>query len=112
MTTILTSKDIGKTFLLILPPGWILIGTLLEVVNGSHVTLKDGVYLEGVKSDSSLALTTASTRKRQEDIAGNRHPLRDGHRVAMGYIGQAVECVLDVQPWARIEAAKAIKGAR
>lgn len=108
---IINADDIGTTFLFVLPPGWILAGTVAAVTD-THVVLKDAAYIENVAKESAFSAAFAGDAKGQKEIVSAAHPVPDRHRVALAYIGQAVPMAATAKVWSRQHAAATIRGAR
>lgn len=104
--------EIGKTYVVFIPPGWLLAGTV-ESLTDTHVVLKDAAYLESAGEGSILGGVALATNPQQQQAACRQAwPLPDGLILSREAILIASPCARDVKPLARAEAAKTIKGAR
>ena len=89
---------VGSHVLVHVPPGWMLAGTVREVL-GERLVLTDCVYLEACASGTAMTqLCTATSAKAQRAIVSRSWPMPDGTLVMPLIV---MPMVRDVRPLAR-----------
>lgn len=107
--------NLGTSYLLHLPPGWELVGTLVAIhrdASGDPATLEfdDCAYVESV-SQSVHRIAAAQTPREMVNAVSTHHPVPDSLLVAAHLVTHATPCVLPSRILARGEEADAIRGA-
>lgn len=102
----------GETYVINVPPSWILAGTAMEVTD-THMILKDSVYIESI-GDGHSALGSVPRAKSAAELkaaAIRSYPIPDGMAVRLDAILISVPCARDMTPLSRAGEAEAIKKA-
>jgi hypothetical protein len=103
----------GETWLIFVPPSWLLAGTI-DRVEDDEIVFSDSVYLQSVASGhcSFTELPSARTRAEIEKIVSSSWPIRPGMRVRREGILIAVPCATDLSCLTRADVARVIGGVR
>lgn len=107
-----TGLESGKHVMLVLPPSWIIGGTV-RAVEGDRVILDDAVYVESMATGGTYGLAAlASTAAARAKIVSGASPIPDGTSFLVGALLQILPCQVSWKHEARKREADAIKAAR
>jgi hypothetical protein len=103
----------GETWLIFIPPSWLLAGTI-ERVEKDVIVFSDAVYLESVASGhcSFSELPAARGKTEAERIVSRTWPVRPGMQVRREGILIAIPCESDLSCLTRSDVARVIGGTR
>lgn len=103
---------VGKTYVLFIPPSWLIGGTVSQIENGIAY-LKDVVYLESVASGHSTvgSFCKEANPKNLTKIITSFHPMPDEVEVRLDGVLMAVPAACSFATLARRDEAEAIRKA-
>lgn len=107
-----TGYEVGRTYVMNIPPGWILVGTI-AATDGVTFAVQDGVYVEGINDSYSAlgSIAMAKSAKEMKAAVSRCYPVPDGYQVRCDAVLISVPCERDVTPLSRQEDAASIKRA-
>ncbi len=86
----------GKTYVMYVPTGWIIAGTVTEMDN-ENIYLSDAVYVQEIGTGSAMgSIAMAKTTAELQRVVKLGWKLRDGFAVSIDHVGLFSECELSM----------------